>query len=155
MQTQLTLAHCVLGRPERGREAATLAARLNPFHDDWYYMYAAMPEFFLGNYEGALELARRSPEIATDMDAYRAAAEAHLGRMPAACAALDRFRTKFRERITFGRSPAPGEPARWLAHVNPFLRKEDLARLLDGVRRAGLEVPDEFLPLPGNLALAP
>ncbi len=31
--------------------------------------YAAVPKFFLGNYEGALELARRSPEIATDMDA--------------------------------------------------------------------------------------
>lgn len=33
MQTQLALAHCVLGRPERGREAAARAVRLNPFHD--------------------------------------------------------------------------------------------------------------------------
>lgn len=148
LQTQLALTHCVLGRAERGREAAALAARLNPFHDDWYYAYAAMPEFFLGAYEAAIALGCRAPEIAADMDAYRAAAEAHLGRVAEARAAIERFRAKFRERITFGREPEPGEPARWLAHVNPFARTEDLARLLEGVRLAGLEVPEDLLPGP-------
>jgi tetratricopeptide (TPR) repeat protein len=148
MQTQLALAHCVLGRPERGREAAARAARLNPFHDDWYYAYAAMPEFFLGEYEAAIALGRRAPEVAADVDAYRAAAEAHLGRVAEARAAIDRFRVRFRERITFGRAPGWGEPARWLAHVNPFVRPHDLARLLEGVRLAGLEVPEGLLPVP-------
>jgi DNA-binding SARP family transcriptional activator len=142
MQTQMALAHCILGRPDRAQQAADLAARLNPFHDDWYFAYAAMPPFCLGDYARAIELGSRAPEVAADMDAYRAAAEAHLGRMAEARASLARFLHRFRERITFGRDPAPGEPARWLALVNPFARPEDLARLLDGVRLAGLEVPE-------------
>lgn len=146
MQTQFSLTHCILGRPECGREAAALAARLNPFHDDWYYAYAAVPEFFLGDDETAIELGRRAPEVATDMDAYRAAAEARLGRMQEARKSIDRFLTKFRQRITFGRAPEPGEPARWLAHVNPLVRPQDLAQLLEGVRLAGLEVPQDLVP---------
>nr|WP_246523801.1 BTAD domain-containing putative transcriptional regulator [Neoroseomonas eburnea] len=139
LQTQLALTHCMLGRPEQGRDAAALAARLNPFHDDWYFAYAAIPAFCLGDYRGALALADRAPEIATDMEAWRAAALAHLGRLDDAAAALERFQARFRERITFGRAPKPGEAARWLAHVNPFRRAEDLARLMDGARKAGLE----------------
>ena len=154
VQTQLALTHCMLGRPERGREAAVLAARLNPFHDDWYFAYAAMPEFFLGEYEAALALLRRAPEIATDTDAYRAAANAHLGRVAEARAALNRFLAKFRARITFGRAPAPDEPARWLVHVNPFLRPQDLARLMDGVRKAGLPVPAALPSDPSRPATA-
>ncbi|MBR0673650.1 BTAD domain-containing putative transcriptional regulator [Neoroseomonas soli] len=139
LQTQFALTHCLLGRPEQGRAAAALAVRLNPFHDDWYFAYAAVPAFCLGAYEEALALNDRAPEIATDVEAWRAAALAHLGRTGAAAAALARFRERFRERITFGRAPDPGEAARWLAHVNPFRRPEDLARLMDGARKAGLE----------------
>ena len=145
VQTQLALAHCQLGRPERGREAAALAVRLNPFHDDWYFAYAAMPEFFLGAYEAALSLMDRAPAIAADMDAYRAAAEAHRGRITEAIAALERFHRSFREHITFGRTPEPGEAARWLVHVNPCARPRDLARLVDGVRLAGLDMPADLL----------
>jgi TolB-like protein len=145
VQTQLALACCQLGQPERGRQAASLAARLNPFHDDWYYAYAAMPEFFLGEYEAALALMDRAPEIAADMDAYRAAAEAHRSRMVEARAALERFHRSFRQHITFGRTPEPGEAARWLVHINPCARPQDLARLLDGVRQAGLEIPPDLL----------
>lgn len=145
MQTQMALAYCALGQPERGREAAALAVRLNPFHDDWYFAYAAMPEFYLGEYAASLSLAGRAPEVAADMNAYRAAAEAHLGRIPEAQASLERFRARFRSHITFGREPRPGEAARWLVHVNPCVRREDLARLLEGVRLAGLDVPDDLL----------
>lgn len=147
MQTQFALAHCLLGRPERGRAAAALAARLNPFHDDWYYAYAAMPEFFLGEYEAALTLMDRAPELAADVDAYRAAAEVHRGRMTEARAALERFRVSFRRHVTGNRMPQPGEAARWLALINPFARRQDLARLLDGVRTAGLEVPPDLLQM--------
>lgn len=139
LQTQLALAHCLLGRPERGRDAAALAVRLNPFHDDWYFAYAAIPAFCTGDYGGALTLADRAPEIATDLEAWRASALAHLGRFEDAAAALARFRANFRRRITFGREPDAGEAAQWLARVNPFRRVEDLERLMAGVRCAGLE----------------
>jgi hypothetical protein len=53
----------------------------------------------------------------------------------------------FRDRITFGRAPEPGEPLRWLLHVNPFRREEDMNRLARGLRIAGLEDdPDEGRP---------
>lgn len=148
VQTQLALAYCQLGKPERGRAAAALAARLNPFHDDWYFAYAAMPEFFLGEYQAALALMDRAPAIAADMDAYRAAAEAHRGRMAEARTALERFHQSFRQHITFGRAPEPGEAARWLVHINPCAREQDLARLVDGVRLAGLDIPSEVLSNP-------
>ena len=142
MQTQLALTHCVLGRPERGREAAALAARLNPFHDDWYFAYAAMPEFFLGDYEAAIALGRRAPEIAADMDAYRAAAEAHLGRMAEARAAIERFRAKLprahhlRPRARAGRAGALARPRQSLrAAAGP--RPAARGRAAGGARGAG------------------
>jgi tetratricopeptide (TPR) repeat protein len=146
-QTQFALAHCQLGRPDRGREAAALAARLNPFHDDWYFAYAAMPEFFLGQYDTALSLMNRAPAIAADVDAYRAAAHAHCGRLADARAALEQFRVSFRRHVSLGKATGPHEAARWLALINPFARQQDQMRLLDGVRQAGLEVPPDLLPM--------
>jgi hypothetical protein len=65
--------------------------------------------------------------------------------MVEARAALERFHRSFRQHITFGRTPEPGEAARWLVHINPCARPQDLARLLDGVRQAGLEIPPDLL----------
>jgi hypothetical protein len=57
---------------------------------------------------------------------------------------VDRFLSDFREKIVFGREPEPGEPLRWLMHINPFRRAEDADRLVRGLRLAGLPGdPDE------------
>jgi len=82
-----------------------------------------------------------------DLPAFLAAACALAGDLDRARAYLSRFRSEFAERITFGRVPEPGEPLRWLLHVNPFQREEDGERLERGLRAAGLEAdPDENRP---------
>jgi hypothetical protein len=60
---------------------------------------------------------------------------------------LQEFLSALGDRITYGRPPDPGEPLRWLLHVNPFRRPEDIERLEQGLRLAGLEGdPDDRRP---------
>jgi hypothetical protein len=79
-----------------------------------------------------------------DVAAFGAAASALMGDKAGAKHYLERFLQDFQERIGFGRPPDPGEPLRWLLHVNPFKRREDGERLARGLALAGLESdPDE------------
>jgi hypothetical protein len=60
---------------------------------------------------------------------------------------LTRFLTAFGERVIYGRAPEPGEPLRWLLHINPFRHEADAERLARGLRLAGLaDDPDEGRP---------
>jgi hypothetical protein len=71
--------------------------------------------------------------------AYLAAAHAYLGKEERAQFYIGEFRNVFTQRITPGRSPEPDEAMRWLMHVNPFRREEDLQHFTEGARLAGLE----------------
>lgn len=72
------------------------------------------------------------------MPAFVAAAYALNGDKATARRYADAFRESFRRLITFGRAPAPDEPARWVLHVNPFRNPADTEHLAEGLRRAGL-----------------
>jgi hypothetical protein len=73
-----------------------------------------------------------------DVPAFAAAAAALCGSITADVKYhLQRFLDDFRERIGFGRPAEPGEPLRWLLHVNPFRRSEDGVRLARGLAIAG------------------
>ena len=141
---QLAVSDMFLGRPESGEAHARLAMRLNPFHDDWYFAFAAAPSLFAGRIETAIEYALKAPDIATDAHAYLACAFAHLREHDAAARHLMMFRAAYRRNITGGREPRPDEAVRWLMHVNPFRRREDAAFFLDGLARAGLAVPADL-----------
>jgi DNA-binding SARP family transcriptional activator len=145
MLAQLALSDVYLGRPERGVERVRLAMRLNPFHDDWYFAFAAGAYLLVRRLHEAIELAVKAPHVATDVHAWLAAAYAHLGQPESARHHLLAFLNVFRRKITFGREPAPDEPARWVLHVNPFRRAEDSEFLLDGLLKAGLTAPGESL----------
>ena len=75
----------------------------------------------------------------TDGPAYLAATYAYLGNEERARFYRDEFLQLFVERITAGRAPEPGEAMRWLLHVNPFRREEDLEHFAEGLRLAGFE----------------
>jgi TolB-like protein/Tfp pilus assembly protein PilF len=145
------LAHAALCRAYLGDASgsytlASKAMRLNPNYPDWYLGSAALPLFLLGRYSEALHLASRAPSATVDQPAYQAAALALSGDAAGAAASLQKFLADFEEKITFGRGPEPGEPLRWLMHVNPFCRPEDAALLERGLRLAGLPAdPDEEL----------
>lgn len=138
MLVQFALARSYLGEPERGLAAGRLAMRLNPFHDEWYFAYLAVALFYLRRPAEALAAAARSPEIAVDMAAYRAAAHAHLGEREEAERQLARFLEVFRRHVAPGEETAPTEILDWLLRVNPLQREEDQAYLVEGLRLAGL-----------------
>lgn len=142
---QLSLAYGYLGRPEQGIAAARTAMRLNPFHNDGYFIYAAMAHFVARDLDEGVRLGLKAPGLVADIRAFVASAYAHMNRMEAARQQLDGFLYRFQRRITFGTPPAPDEPARWLVRVNPFKRPADTAYLLEGLARAGLPIPADSM----------
>lgn len=138
---QLTLGLCLLGEPERARDLVQKAKRLNPKHGDWYFAFEVYVRFSLEEFEETLRLADVARGMTVDLAAYAASAAALLGRGEEAAARLVAFVEDLREKILFGRDPEPGEPLRWLLHVNPFRRPEDEQRLVAGLLQAGL-APD-------------
>jgi len=137
------LAHAALCRTYLGdsRSAsclATKAMRLHPAHPDWYLACAAFPLFFLERLEESVALVSKVPHAFVDLPALLAAAHALLDDPGRAAFYREMFLSDFVEKITFGRSPEPGEALRWLLHVNPLRRAEDADRLTHGLRLAGL-----------------
>jgi tetratricopeptide (TPR) repeat protein len=142
------LCRVYLGEGESALQLAHKAMRLNPSFPPWYTAPAGMALFVLGRDAEAIEFGIRNP-VATllDVPAYIAAASALAGDMARARTYLEQFLAQFCDRITFGRTPEPGEPLRWLLHVNPFCREQDAARWARGLRLAGLECdPDDARP---------
>jgi TolB-like protein len=138
------LMHIALGKALLGHhgDAAGLAETafaLNPRHGDWYYGIAALPSFLLGKYEAALRHAERAPDIFVDSRLVLAAIHARLGQEHATREDLARFLQTFRERITYGRDPEPGEPMRWFFRINPFRLESDQARVKESLSLAGLK----------------
>jgi len=139
-------AMCLAFLGEAGRALALTrkARRVNPNPPSWYLGIEAGALFLLGRYAEATETAIGTPAAMVDLPAWIAASDAHAGNLARARRYIERFQTMFVDRITFGRQPDPGEPLRWLLHVNPFRHEEDAQRLAAGVRAAGLEAdPDE------------
>ncbi len=136
---QITLGLALLGEAELAVQLGERALKLNPLCPAWWFYYQAVPHFVMGDYSRSVELGLKTPVIVTDGPAYLAAAYAHLGDMKRAHFQIEEFRKVFAERISMGRTPEPGEAVRWLLHVNPFRREEDLQHFVDGLRMAGLE----------------
>jgi TolB-like protein/tetratricopeptide (TPR) repeat protein len=134
-----------LGDGESALALARKAMRLNPSYPSWYTAPEGLALFVLGRDEEMVRLGTQAPTAAfVDVPAFLAASLALAGETARAQVYLRRFLDAFGERVTFGRTPEPGEPLRWLLHVNPFRRPEDVDRLARGLRLAGLEAdPDE------------
>jgi tetratricopeptide (TPR) repeat protein len=155
------LCQSYLGDPEAALATANKAMRLNPAYPPWYAAPAGLALFMLGRDRECLEVCSTAVTGAfVDVPAFAAAASALSGDVNGAKQSLARFLDDFQERIGFGRPPEPGEPLRWLLHVNPFRRVEDGERLARGLTLAGLEAdPDagraEAVARPRAVDIAP
>ena len=137
------MCQAYLGDPDAALATGNKAMRLNPAHPPWYAATPGLALFLLGRDRDCLELTPPTMMF-VDGPAFMAASCAFLGDMEAARRHLRRFLDDFQERIGFGRVAEPGEPLRWMLHVNPFKRPEDAERLARGLALAGLEAdPDE------------
>lgn len=137
-----------VGDGASGVALATKATRLNPASADWYTAPTALSLFVMGRYEESIGFALRMPHATLDCPALLAAAMALAGERDRAAVYLKRFLADFEERVTFGRAPDLGEPLRWLLHVDPFRREQDVERVTTGLRLAGLPVDPDTLPAP-------
>jgi len=145
-----SLCRAYLGDGASGVELAEKASRLNPVTGDWYVAPAALALLVLGRYEESIACGVRNPHATLDCPALLAAACAHAGDRARATVYLRQFLAEFQERVLFGREPEAGEPLRWLLHVNPFRRAEDVERITSGLRIAGLPVDPDYglVPVP-------
>ncbi|MCT8998831.1 tetratricopeptide repeat protein [Chelativorans intermedius] len=137
---QLVLSEVYLGRAETAIAHAQKAMRLNPYHPNHYFAYAAFPHFVRRDFARALETADKAAGVPIiDIPAYSAIACAHTGRWDEARHLFALFNEEFRKRITRGRAPAPGEGCRWVLDVNPFRRQQDIDLVVEGFRMLGDE----------------
>jgi adenylate cyclase len=122
------------GEWEAGIALLEKAMALNPYHPGWYYLPLAFHRYRERDYEGALKEA-----LKVDMPGYwpnhmtLAAVYGQLGRWEEAGAALERVLQlfpSFEER-------AREELGKWL------FEKEVLEHMLEGLEKAGLNVPDK------------
>jgi TolB-like protein len=142
------LCRAYLGDPEHALELAGKAMRLSPSYPPWYAAPSGLALFLLGRDAEVIQLgAGAATSMFVDAPAFLAAACALTGDRDRARTYLSQFLAELDKRVTFGRTPDPGEPLRWLLHINPFRREEDADRLARGLRAAGLEGdPDENRP---------
>jgi len=143
------LAHAALCRAYLGDAAGAIdlaakAMRLNPSPPPWYAAGLGLGSFFLGRYGDCIALTAGAPHATVDLPAYLAASYALRGEPARARSYVAMFLSDFVEKITFGRRADPGEPLRWLLHVNPLRRPEDQELVSRGLLLAGLEAdPDD------------
>jgi adenylate cyclase len=142
MSPNLALAYAVLGqtlvfsgRPEEGVEALRTSIRLDPRAPELRFRLNqfALGLYFSGKYEAAVEAAKRAIRSYPDFpNAYRwlAAALGQMGRTAEAKEALE-------QAIAI----APGSFDMYVRGRVPWMRPEDHAHMLEGLRKAG--VPEE------------
>ena len=132
-----------MGRPERALPAAEIAFRLNPRQPGWYNYYLSHILFQLGRYsEAAVLLEQRTFDTPTrhprDM-AWRAAAYGHLGRIEEAQRCGGVFIQSVSSLWRRGDPAAgPAEYVNWVVDVAYLRQPEDVERLREGLRLAGL-----------------
>ena len=122
------------GELERGSAMVKKAAVLNPNHPGWYYLSLSFAEYHKGNYEKALEHALKInlPDFHW-AQAHVAAAYGQLGRMAEGKATIEKLLRIF---------PDFAEKA-WDEYRKFNIPETLIRRSLDGLRKAGLDIPDE------------
>jgi TolB-like protein/Tfp pilus assembly protein PilF len=120
------------GDVERGLELAKRAKQLNPHHPGWYWMPDFYHAYSQGDYSAALAIAlKMNLPGHIGMHMFTAAASGQLGKQETAAAAL---------RHVLELRPDFAEYARsiFVKWWNP----EHVEHLIDGLRKAGLEIPE-------------
>ncbi len=145
---QLAMSFALLGRTQEARTLYRRAHRLSPNPPLYYHAFGGIVAFAATAYDDVLHEFGRAPAGAmVDMPAHCAVARVELGDPTGARSEVEAFLRNFSEKITPGRPPERGEALRWLAHVNPYRDPANVARLVEGVRRAGLDVGARSAPI--------
>ncbi len=135
-----SVAWSLIGEPERAVRMAELAIRLDPFHPDWYLSSLGHVYYVAKDYERAIAAMEVAPDGHCDTRLYLAAAYAQAGDPDAARPHVDEFIRSSCERL--GGDPETDVPQYVDAMIksNPYVRPDDAAHFVEGLRLAGLPV---------------
>lgn len=145
--TSVAQAMAVFGRHDLARSLADAALEAAPLRNQSRWGYHAAIRLFAGDYEGALEAGILAADSHANSGAWRAAALAHLGRLPEARAEAERLVERLGRVWAAETSPDPLACARWVLGVLPTRHEAEWLRLRDGLALAGL--PAAGLRWPG------
>ena len=137
---QLSLADTLLGRSDLAVAHAARAMRLNPYHPNFYYAYAALAHLVARDLGRSVELfakADRAPFV--DWAAHGAILFAHRGQLPEARRQLEIYHAEFERMIA---PTSDLSPVEWFLQVSAYRRPEDREFMLEGLRLAGEAVDD-------------
>jgi DNA-binding SARP family transcriptional activator/TolB-like protein len=134
------IAWSLMGEPERAVRMAELAIRLDPFHPDWYLASLGLTYYVAKDYERAIAAMEAAPDGLCDTRAYLAAAYAQSGDPAAAQPHAVEFIRAACESL--GGDPETDVPQYVDAMIksNPYVRPDDAAHFVEGLRLAGLPV---------------
>ena len=132
------IAWALMGEPERAIRMAELAIRLDPFHPDWYLTALGIAYYVAKDYERTIAAMEVAPDGICDARLYLAAAIAQAGNPGAARPHVDEFIRSSCERL--GGDPETDVPryVNALVKANTYMRPDDLAHFVEGLRLAGL-----------------
>jgi adenylate cyclase len=131
-----------IGRPERGLAAAEIAFKLNPRHPPFYNSLLARVLFQLGRYNEAATLfgQRNFGTPLRDLwdMGWRAAAYGHLGQIEEARQCGELFIQSLSRLWRGDPTAGPEEYVDWIIDRSFLRQQEDVTRLREGLRLAGL-----------------
>ena len=129
---QLAMGFALLGEGALAAELGGRALALNPLGPGWWLYYAALPHFVLRDYARPSSLDRKTPTIVTDQPVVSRRRARVSGPAPSARRFTPaNFARSSPSALRRAGAAEPGEPLRWLVHVNPFRREEDLRHLTE------------------------
>jgi hypothetical protein len=137
ISSALGLAFC--GDQPRAQGLADRALKVNGNPSKSHWAYQATVRFLGGDYHGCRKAAERAEEVIFNLPAWHAAAVAHLGLDSSRVTArfLDLIRSNWH-----GQQPASDIAiVTWFLNAFPINLDEDVARIRDGLERAGLPLP--------------
>jgi TolB-like protein/Tfp pilus assembly protein PilF len=133
------------GKPEQGVKMIEQALQLNPFGK--YSWYLGLAKFAARHYEEAVELLRNVRDPSPAVVALLAASFALLDRIDEAQASCRRFFELAKETPAMQAFKEPADWRNYFAVRWPFRDKSDLRHLLKALRKAGVPVDDNHLPM--------
>ncbi|MCH6563268.1 MAG: hypothetical protein IH800_12735 [Myxococcales bacterium] len=127
------LSTTLAGRWDRGAALIRQAIALNPYHPGWYYLALFHDHYRKGQYQEALDEAQKinMPEL-WETSSTLAQAYAQLGRREQAQAAVAQLLKLYPDFAV----------SAWREFRKRNLPEAEIAHLLDGLRKAGLPVPE-------------
>ena len=133
-------AWSLIGEPERAVRMAELAIRLDPFHPDWYLSSLGHVYYVAKDYERAIAAMEVAPDGLCDTRLYLIAAYAQTGDLAAAQPHVAEFIRSCCERLGGDPETDVAQYVDEMIASNPFVRPDDSAHFIEGLRLAGLPV---------------